>query len=129
MNTKTSVLIPLVDSLTRVRPQQIGSLALSERADRSVSEFMFIDFKIHRGVIQRAALRVIPDSLLEVADPKPMDGVTEYGAGLSVSLCRAPRGGIRPVICAFTESNEDATYVDLIELIAWIKKHHPQLLA
>ena len=70
-----------------------------------------------------------------------MNGVTEYAEGMGVELTqtrgayqngvpderREKRGNL--VIKARNEGGYNCTEVDLLELIAWLKEHRPDLLA
>ena len=55
-----------------------------------------------------------------------MTGVTEYGEGIEV-LLRYEKG--RPVIVASNEAGYCGTFVDLIQLLEWVNKNMPELLA
>jgi hypothetical protein len=68
-----------------------------------------------------------------------MTGVTEYGECLFVELARTmgalgdrddkPRMGHgRYVIRAYNEAGYCWTEVDVLELVAWLRAHHPELL-
>jgi len=55
---------------------------------------------------------------------KVMVGVTEYGEGMDVKL-GYDKG--RPVIIAFNEGGYASTFVDLIQLLYWVRKKMPEL--
>lgn len=70
-----------------------------------------------------------------------MDGVTEYAEGYPVRI-RATEGVWRStggpkesrpgfgrlVVAAVNEGGHNCTEVDLVELLAWVKTHRPDLL-
>ena len=71
--------------------------------------------------------------------PIKMDGVTDYSEGMDVELAEttgtysgipgAPRPGAgRLVVKAYNEGGFNQTEVDVLELVAWLKKHRPDLL-
>jgi hypothetical protein len=55
-----------------------------------------------------------------------MDGVREYGEEYSVELEERDNG--RLVISAFCEGGYNGTTVDLLDVIAWVKRNRPELL-
>jgi len=55
-----------------------------------------------------------------------MTGVTEYGEGMDVRL-GYDKG--RPVIVASNEAGYSGTFVDLIQLLYWVRNNMPELLA
>jgi hypothetical protein len=55
-----------------------------------------------------------------------MTGVREYAEEYPVELREVEEG--RLVIQAWNESRHNFTQVDLLDLIAWLKKHKPELL-
>jgi hypothetical protein len=57
---------------------------------------------------------------------KVMVGVTEYGEGMDVKL-GYDKG--RPVIVASNEAGYCGTFVDLIQVLEWVNKNMPELLA
>lgn len=56
-----------------------------------------------------------------------MDGVREYAEGYPVELRRDDRNG-RLVVRALNEGGYNLTDVDLLDLLQWVKAHHPHLL-
>lgn len=70
--------------------------------------------------------------------PIKMDGVTEYAENYEVYLQEAdpdqhliPKANAkgRLVIVAHNEGRNNRTEVDLLQLIEWVKKNRPELLA
>ena len=69
----------------------------------------------------------------------PMNGVTEYAEGYEVRLVETTGaydgiskerpGAGRLVILALNEAGHNCTEVDLLELLAWVKAHRPDLMA
>lgn len=61
-----------------------------------------------------------------------MHGVTEYAEGYIVKLgieeAKNTKRGDRPVITAINEGGFNSTSVDVIELLAWILEHRPDLI-
>lgn len=53
-----------------------------------------------------------------------MVGVTEYGDGLDVKI-GYDKG--RPVIVAFNEGGYCCTFVDLIQVLEWVRNNMPEL--
>jgi len=72
-------------------------------------------------------------------DGTPMDGVTEYAEGYGVRLvettgayvgiAKQRPGAGRLVIKALNEGGYNCTEVDLLEVLAWVKAHRPDLMA
>lgn len=66
-------------------------------------------------------------------DIKVMTGVREYNEGHDVKLMRCNTDindpEMRLCVVAVTEGGWSATRVDLLDLIAWIKTNHPELLS
>lgn len=68
----------------------------------------------------------------------PMDDVREYAEGFAVKLVAlpgstdkystVPQGG-RLVVQALNEGGYNCTQVDLLDMIKWVRKHRPELLA
>ena len=65
-----------------------------------------------------------------------LDGVTEYGDGMDVRITKNDEecgyepdeeGYGRLSIVAFNESGHNATYVDLVQLLSWVKRNEPDL--
>jgi len=52
--------------------------------------------------------------------------ITEYCEGYPVEFDYTPNG--RPIIRAINEGGYNATEIDLLELIMWLKINHPDLL-
>jgi len=64
--------------------------------------------------------------------PRKMDGVREYNEEFPVEIAEEWRGlmeGYRPVIVALNENQNNSTKVDLLDVISWVKREMPELLA
>ena len=57
-----------------------------------------------------------------------MHGVREYNEEYDVSLKVGSYSEGRLVICALNEATYNATEVDLLDLIEWLKENKPELL-
>lgn len=68
-----------------------------------------------------------------VKNIKVMTGVREYNEGSDVKLMECDTGTddpeMRLCVVAITEGGWNATCVDLLDLIAWIKTNQPELLS
>lgn len=54
-----------------------------------------------------------------------MDGVREYAEGMVVELVEEDG---RPHVVAFNQGGYDSTAVDLLDLVAWLRRCRPDLL-
>ncbi len=67
-----------------------------------------------------------PPSVSDLLAPLVMQGVRELGEESPVNY-EVVNG--RPVVKAFVDSGHNATSVDLLDLIVWLKRNRPELLA
>lgn len=64
-----------------------------------------------------------------------MTGVREYAEGYQVTLLQAESwrepssDGPRWCVRALNQGGHDATQVDILDLIRWLREHRPELLA
>jgi TATA-binding protein-associated factor Taf7 len=58
-------------------------------------------------------------------DNKQITDIREYGDGLIVKI---GLDNDRPVIVAYNEAGYNSTYVDLIDVLDWVREHRPELL-
>ena len=65
-------------------------------------------------------------------DPTEMAGVTEYAEGYEVELVLWAAGqtnrGERWAVKALNEAGHNCTAIDVLDLIAWLHEHRPDLL-